>query len=181
MIARQSERLTIALRALTIAALIVAAAALVWQPSLDAEIPDESAGAVAGDSLFAFPPVPAARAGDALRVTTGNVFAASRRAPARRYAPASDAATAGGASSQDNAAFDPTTAGDAPSLLGTVLDALGDRALMLVSQVDSHPRFFRVGERAGSYRVRRIEAGRVVLDGPNGRLVLELKPNEARQ
>jgi hypothetical protein len=75
---------------------------------------------------------------------------------------------------------DPMFGGDTPSLLGTVLDALGDRALILAPQVDSIARFYKVGERIGSYRVRRIEAGRVLLDGPNGRVIIELKPNEAR-
>jgi hypothetical protein len=65
-------------------------------------------------------------------------------------------------------------------LLGTVIDALGARALLLAPSPDSLPKFYGVGERIGAYRVRKVEVGRVTLDGPNGRMVLQLKPNEAR-
>jgi hypothetical protein len=182
MIAAQSERLTSALRGLTLAAIAVAVGALVWRPSLEADLPDEATGALVGDSTGAFASVAPARAGDAQRITASNIFAASRHAPVRRFAPGRAAPDDAGADAESGTAYDPALAGEAPTLLGTVLDALGDRALLLAPQVDSSARFYRVGERVGSYRVRRIEAGRVVLDGPTGRLVLELlKPNEARQ
>ncbi|MGQ0643105.1 MAG: hypothetical protein ACT4P6_20350 [Gemmatimonadaceae bacterium] len=181
MIAQHSERLTTGLRALAMAFVAVAAAALLWRPSLEAELPDESAGALVGDSLRVFPAVSPARVGDAQRVAASNIFAASRRAPGRRYAPGSDVPASSATIGDAGMPFDPANAADTPSLLGTVLDALGDRALILAPQVDSIPRFYRVGERAGSYRIRRIEAGRVLLDGPSGRVVLELlKPTEAR-
>jgi hypothetical protein len=181
MIALHSERLVVGLRALTIAVVAIAAAALAWQPSLDAELPEEAAGAVMGDSALALQSVSPARAGDAARIAASNIFAANRRAPGRRYAPGTDVPATTGSGADAGMPIDPMAGADTPSLLGTVLDALGDRALILAPQVDSNARFYRVGERVGPYRVRRIEAGRVLLDGPNGRVVLELlKPNEAR-
>lgn len=180
MIAAQSEKLVAALRGLTLAAIAVGGVALIWQPRLEARLPAEAAGALLGDAATEFPPVPPDRVGDASRITASNIFAASRRAPSRRYAPGSELARASGAVTDVGTVLDPMFGGDTPSLLGTVLDALGDRALILAPQVDSIARFYKVGERLGLYRVRRIEAGRVLLDGPNGRVVLELKPNEAR-
>lgn len=181
MIAARSEQLVRALRAVSIVAIGVALLALPWRPALQATLPDQASGALAGDSMLAFPASHPARAGDAQRIVANNMFAASRRAPGRRYAPASDASAAPDAAVSDpGIVFDPALAADAPSLLGTVIDALGARALLLVPAVDSLPKFYSVGERLGTYRVRRIEAGRVTLDGPNGRIVLQLKPNEAR-
>jgi hypothetical protein len=181
MIVATADRLTRALRAVAVVSLAVAAVAPLWRPSLDAELPDESAGALAADSTRSFPDVPSARAADAQRVAQGNIFAAARRPPARRYVPGGTPPGTGAADPEAALPFDPAYTGESPTLLGTVLDALGDRALILIPQVDSTARFYRVGERAGPFRVRRIEAGRVVLDGPAGRVVLDLlKPNEAR-
>ncbi len=180
MIAARSEQLVRALRLASVAAIAVGGLALVWRPSLDATLPDDANSALAGDTLtFAAPQQ--ARAGDAQRVVANNVFASSRRAPGRRYAPATDASTAPDAAGGDpGITFDPALSADSPSLMGTVIDALGSRALLIAPAVDSLPKFYGVGERIGTYRVRRIEAGRVTLDGPNGRIVLQLKPNEAR-
>ncbi len=181
MSAARSDVLTRLLRAASVAVLTVAVSALLWRPSLDAELPDEATGTLTADSALAFPPVSAVRAGDAQRIVANNLFAASRRAPGRRYAPASDAAATPDATGDPGIVFDPLYSNDAPALLGTVIDALGARALVLAPAADSAARFYRVGERVGTYRVRRIEPGRVVLDGPAGRIVLELlKPNEAR-
>jgi hypothetical protein len=179
MTAARSERLT---RAAWIAAAALAALAVfgvVWQPALEAKLPDEAAGALIGDSVPAFNAAGNARMQAADRIIANNVFAATRRAPGRRFSPR--AAAANEPAADAGLVFDPTYATEAPSLLGTVLDALGDRALILAPAVDSSARFYRVGERVGPYRVRRIEARRVMLDGPTGRIVLELfKPNEAR-
>jgi len=180
MIAAHTDRVTRILRVATAGAIVLGATALSWRPSLDAALPDEATGALVGDSVLPFSALPAARAGDAQRVIANNVFAASRRAPGRRYSPAQDIPATASGGSDASMTFEPPAAVDLPSLLGTVLDALGDRALMTLPSIDSSSRFYRVGERVGAYRVRRIEPGRVVLDGPSGRVVLELKPNEAR-
>jgi len=180
MIAAHTDRATRILRVATATVIVLGAAALAWRPSLDAALPDEATGALVGDSVLPFSALPAARAGDAQRVIANNVFAASRRAPGRRYSPTQDVPTTSSGGGDASMTFEPPVAADLPSLLGTVLDALGDRALMMLPSIDSSARFYRVGERVGAYRVRRIEPGRVVLDGPNGRVVLELKPNEAR-
>jgi hypothetical protein len=180
MIAARGEKLVRALRLASLAALAVGALALLWRPRLEAALPDDG-NALAGDSTLTFPAQQEARAGDAQRVVANNVFASSRRAPVRRYAPATDASAGPDAAGSDpGIAFDPMLSPDAPSLMGTVIDALGTRALLLAPAVDSLPRFYTVGDRVGSYRVRRIEAGRLTLDGPTGRIVLHLKPNEAR-
>jgi hypothetical protein len=181
MIAARSEKLVRALRLASLVAITVGGLALVWRPRLEASLPGDASTALAGDSTLAFPAQQEARAGDAQRVVANNVFASSRRAPGRRYAPATDASAAPDAAGSDpGIAFDPALSADAPSLMGTVIDALGARALLLVPAADSLPKFYNIGDRIGTYRVRRIEAGRVTLDGPNGRIVLHLKPNEAR-
>ncbi len=181
MIAARSEKLVRALRVASVAAIAVGGLALVWRPGLEAALPDSATSELAGDSTLTFPAPLEARAGDAQRVVANNVFAASRRAPGRRYAPATDASAAPDAAVGDpGIAFDPAFSADSPSLMGTVIDALGARALLMAPAVDSLPKFYTVGERIGAYRIRRIEVGRVTLDGPNGRIVLQLKPNEAR-
>lgn len=181
MTAARSEQLTRLLRVASVVALTIAGSALLWRPALDAELPDEAAGTLAADSALAFVPLPADRAGDAQRMVANNLFAASRRPPGRRYAPGNDAGGTPDAAGDAGMVFDPALAADTPTLLGTVIDALGARALIQAPAADSVARFYRVGERVGAYRVRRIEAGRVVLDGPSGRIVLQLlKPNEAR-
>lgn len=179
MIATLSERLSRAAWLAAAALSALAVFAVVWQPSLEAKLPDEAAGALIGDSVPAFTAAGTARVQAADRIIANNVFATARRAPGRRFAPR--AAAANEPAADAGLVFDPMSAAESPSLLGTVLDALGDRALILAPAVDSSARFYRVGERVGPYRVRRIEAGRVMLDGPSGRIVLELlKPNEAR-
>ena len=176
MITARSEQLISALRLTSIGALGVAALALLWRPGLISSLPESQ---IASDTMMFAAPQPSA--GEAKRIVANNVFAASRRAPGRRYAPATDASAAPDAAGGDpGIAFDPALSTDSPSLMGTVIDALGARALLVAPAVDSLPKFYSVGERIGTYRVRRIEAGRVTLDGPNGRIVLHLKPNEAR-
>lgn len=178
--AARSEQLTRLLRVASVIAIAIAVAALLWRPSLEAELPDEAAGTLAADSALTFAPLPADRAGDAQRIVENNLFAPSRRPPGRRYAP-TDAAATPEAVGDAAMVYDPAYGNDTPVLLGTVIDALGARALLATPPAESAPRFYRAGERAGAYRVRRIEAGRVVLDGPSGRIVVQLlKPNEAR-
>ncbi|MGH7696014.1 MAG: hypothetical protein ACRENH_13595 [Gemmatimonadaceae bacterium] len=176
MIAARSEQLIRALRLTSIGALGVAVLAVLWRPGLMSSLPESE---IASDTVMFATPQPSA--GEAKQIVANNVFAASRRAPGRRYAPATDASAAPDAAGGDpGIAFDPALSVDSPSLMGTVIDALGARALLVAPAVDSLPKFYSVGERIGTYRVRRIEAGRVTLDGPNGRIVLQLKPNEAR-
>jgi len=176
MIAARSEQLIRALRLTSIGALGIVVLALLWRPGLMASMPESE---IANDTMMFAAPQPSA--GEAKRMVANNMFAASRRPPGRRYAPATDASAAPDAAGNDpGIAFDPAVSAEAPSLMGTVIDALGARALLMAPAVDSLPKFYSVGERIGTYRVRRIEAGRVTVDGPNGRIVIHLKPNEAR-
>jgi hypothetical protein len=176
--AAQSERLTKTLWVSAAFLAIVSAGAVLWQPALEIDLPDESAGALLGDSVSAFTAARMSNISAADRIIANNLFAATRRAPGKRFSPR----TAAQATDPGDAGpvFDPSYSADAPSLLGTVLDALGDRALLLASPADSLARFYRVGDRVGAFRIRRIDVGRVTLDGPSGRVVLDLKPNEAR-
>lgn len=177
--AAHSERATRVLWLGAVVLVTLAASALLWQPSLAVETADEAAGTLVGDSVPAFNAASTAHVNAAERIVANNMFAATRRAPGRRFAPRTPTQ---GAEMPGEAGlvFDPTYGVDTPSLLGTVLDALGDRALLLAPSLDSLPRFYRVGERVAGFRVRRIEVGRVILEGPSGRVVLDLKPNEAR-
>ncbi|MGQ0538264.1 MAG: hypothetical protein ACT4R6_04905 [Gemmatimonadaceae bacterium] len=158
------------------ALLAAAVIAVIWRPPLEARLPDEAAGSLAGDSLTALPTAAAERGGDTRLIIDHNIFATSRRAPSRRYAPD---AGAGPAPMADVSAFaDPMLGTAPPTLLGTVLQDGNARALLLAPG-DSAARFYSVGERVAGFRVRTIESRRVVLVGPTGRIVLDLsKPNE---
>ena len=141
--AGRTEQLTLALRLIMVAALSLGGGALLWRPSLDAEMPDEAAGTLAADSSPSFPGVPAARAADATRIVDNNLFAASRQPPTRRYNPA-QSANPEPFGVEPGLTADPTLAGEVPSLLGTAIDALGARALLQPSMSDSSAKFYRV-------------------------------------
>jgi hypothetical protein len=114
------------------------------------------------------------------------VFSPRRAAPSRRYSfgePAPepelgvDAGLAvpsdGVSMTMDSATA--STAGDAvPHLYGTMLGSADSTALMRLDARVNEPRLFRVGDRAGRYRVVGISDRAVTLMGPTGRVVLRL-------
>jgi len=66
-----------------------------------------------------------------------------------------------------------------PRLYGVVHGAAGPQALLRLERARSGATLYREGDRAGGYRVRRIDADHVALDGPRGGLVLRLMPRRS--
>lgn len=134
------------------------------------------------------PPAPDLGAAD--RVVHTDIFSARRSAPPRRYmfgeAPQDPDAMPSEPSPATPLAGEPvdstmaSTASDAvPHLYGTMLGPTGATALLRLEARVSEPRLFRVGDRAGGYRVTEIGDRSVMLMGPSGRVVLRLKqPDE---
>lgn len=130
---------------------------------------------------------PVADLGAAERVVRTNVFSPRRTAPLRRYSfgepmPEPDAAApdAGVAIPSEELAtsMDSTTASTVsdpvPHLYGTMLGPADSTALLRLDARVNEPRLFRVGDRAGGYRVVGISDRAVTLMGPTGRVVLRL-------
>ena len=61
-----------------------------------------------------------------------------------------------------------------PRLYGTMLGPTESTALLRLDGRIAAPRLYRVGDRAGGYRVAEISERSVALVGPSGRLVLRL-------
>ena len=122
-------------------------------------------------------------AGD--RVVNTNVFSSRRSAPTRRYV-FGEATTSADVMAADVSAatlagepVDSTTAStmnDAvPHLYGTMLGPNESTALLRLDARVAEPRLYRVGDRAGGYRVADIADRSVTLAGPSGRVVLRLE------
>lgn len=131
----------------------------------------------------------AADLGAAERVVRTDIFSSRRTAPSRRYMfgeltsesdvmPAEPSAAPLAGEPMDSAAA--STANDAvPHLYGTMLGAGEATALLRLDARVSEPRLYRVGDRAGGYRVAEIGDRSVTLVGSSGRVVLRMKhPDE---
>jgi hypothetical protein len=129
---------------------------------------------------------PVADLGAAERVVRTNVFSPRRTAPSRRYSfgepmPEPDATADAGvaipseglATSMDSTTAS-TVADPVPHLYGTMLGPADSTALLRLDARVNEPRLFRVGDRAGGYRVVGISDRAVTLMGPTGRVVLRL-------
>ena len=123
--------------------------------------------------------------GAAERVVRTDLFSSRRAAPPRRYsygegAPESDVpptemtvAPPLGGEAVDSATV--ATANDpVPRLYGTMLGPMESTALLRLDARIAEPRLYRVGDRAGGYRVTEISDRSVALVGASGRLVLRL-------
>jgi hypothetical protein len=133
---------------------------------------------------------PAPDLGAADRVVRTDIFSPRRAAPPRRYmfgettsepdaAPAEPAASAPLAGETVDSASVSTANDAVPHLYGTMLGPAGATALLRLDAAISEPRLYRVGDRAGGYRVAEIGDRSVILVGPRGRLALRLKqPDE---
>ena len=133
-------------------------------------------------------PAPDLAAAD--RVVRTDIFSPRRSAPARRsmYGESAADATASPTDSMTNPApaggetadSSASTASDAvPHLYGTMLGPVASTALLRLDASAPEPRLYRVGDRAGGYRVVEIGDRTVTLAGPGGRVVLRLKqPDE---
>jgi hypothetical protein len=129
---------------------------------------------------------PAADVGAADRVVRTNVFSPRRAAPSRRYSfgdpppepelgvDAGLAVASEGVSMTMDSATASTAADVVPHLYGTMLGPADSTALLRLDARVNEPRLFRVGDRAGGYRVVGISDRAVTLMGPTGRVVLRL-------
>ena len=124
------------------------------------------------------------------RVVRTDIFSSRRAAPPRRYTFGEATADADVATPTEQPVSAPlageamdsasaSTANDAvPHLYGTMIGP-ESTALLRLEPAVPEPRIYRVGDRAGGYRVTEIADRSVTLAGPNGRVVLRLKlPNE---
>ena len=125
--------------------------------------------------------------GAADRVVRTDIFSSRRSAPARRStlgetsdvpggAPADVTPTAlAGEPMDSTAGAVPSTASDVvPHLYGTMRGPTESTALLRLDARVSEPRLYRVGDRAGGYRVAEIADRTVTVVGPRGRVVLRL-------
>ena len=126
--------------------------------------------------------------GAADRVVRTDIFSPRRAAPPRRYVFGETAPGRGRRAGRDRRpplAGEPmdstsaSTANDAvPHLYGTMLGPAESTALLRLEASVSEPRLYRVGDRAGGYRVAEIGDRSVVLVGSSGRVVLRLKQRD---
>lgn len=123
--------------------------------------------------------------GAADRVVKTDIFSSRRGPPSRRYAfgetgePATDAApempSATPLAGEPLDSATASTANDAvPHLYGTMMGPAESTALLRLDASRSEPRLYKVGDRAGGYRVVDISDRTVTLVGPGGRVVLRL-------
>ena len=127
--------------------------------------------------------------GAAERVVRTDIFSSRRAAPKRRYVFGETGADADVAPAENPSAaplagepMDSTTASTAndavPHLYGTMLGPTEPSALLRLDAGISDPRVYRVGDRAGGYRVAEIGDRSVTLVGATGRVVLRMKQPE---
>jgi hypothetical protein len=132
---------------------------------------------------FALPATPAAiHASDpAARdvIVRANVFSATRTPPRTRYAPPDAAMPADAGALVDDPAEAVVEAVPVPQLYGTVVGAAGATALIAVDPGAAAAQLYRVGDRAGGWRVVRIGDRSAVLEGPGGRVTLRLRRSES--
>ena len=133
-------------------------------------------------------PAPDLRAAE--RVVKTDIFSSRRAAPSRRYMFGETGAEPDVAPTENPPAaplagepMDSTTASTAndavPHLYGTMLGPTESTALLRLDASISDPRVYRVGDRAGGYRVAEIGDRSVTLVGASGRVVLRMKhPDE---
>jgi hypothetical protein len=179
------RRLVLGLNAATVLLVIGGIALLVFPSPMPAGRSAASLVASTGALPDSVRQAPAPDFGAAERVVRTDIFSARRSAPAKRYVfgdtaqdadvtPTEMASTPLAGEPVDSAAV--STATDAvPHLYGTMLGAGGASALLKLDASVSEPRLYRVGDRAGGYRVVEIGDRQVTLSGSGGRVVLRLR------
>jgi hypothetical protein len=162
-------------RALMVAAALfalVAAAALVWPARVPTtQIVPGVIDSTAIKSATTRTVEVGADAADA--VVARNIFSPSRTPPARRYNPTEPD------ESVEVAPPEPETAGVSeaervPRLYGVVLGPAGATALLRLDPTVPDAQIYREGDKAGRYKVVKINEKSVILDGPTGRIELRL-------
>jgi len=179
------RRLVLGLNAATVVLVVVGILLLVVPspgPASRAQVTAIASATSASDSVR---PSAAADIGAADRVIRTDIFSPRRAAPSQRYVFGEGAPQADAASPEMTVApplagepLDSTTASTAadavPHLYGTMLGPTDATALLRLDAHVSEPRLYRVGDRAGGYRVADIADRSVTLMGPGGRVVLRL-------
>ena len=183
------RRLVLGLNAATVL-LVLAGLVLLAVPF---PLPTPSADATVVSSAGALPdsvrqaPTPDVGAGD--RVVKTNVFSSRRSAPPRRYmfgeatpsgdVVATDMSTPPVVAGETMDSTTASTVNDAvPHLYGTMLGPNESTALLRLDARITEPRLYRVGDRAGGYRVTDIADRSVTLAGPSGRVVLRMEKSQ---
>ena len=183
------RRLVLSLNAATVLLVVLGLVLLVApspMPSGGQASVAAATGGSAGDSVRLAP----ADVNAAERVVRSDIFSPRRSPPSRRYmygdggdqpdagSTAMTVATplAGEAVDTSSAA---TSEDAVPHLYGTMLGPNESTALLRLDANVAEPRLYRVGGRAGGYRVTEIDERSVTLAGSNGRVVLRLpRPNQ---
>lgn len=183
------RRLVLGLNAATVLLVLLGLVLLAVPFPLPTANADATVVASAGALPDSVRPVASPDVGAADRVVKTDVFSSRRAAPSRRYmfgevpTPA-DAATPDVSATPSLAGepVDSTTAStmsDAvPHLYGTMLGPNESTALLRLDGRIAEPRLYRVGDRAGGYRVADIADRSVTLVGPAGRVVLRLEKSQ---
>lgn len=183
------RRLVLGLNAATVLLVLAGILLLVVPSPVPAGRPQGSLLASTGALPDSVRQAPAPDLAAADRVVRTDIFSPRRSAPAHRSmfgevgaepepAPSDSlaAAPAGGETAESSA----STGNDAvPHLYGTMLGPTTATALLRLDASAPEPRLYRVGDRAGGYRVVEIGDRTVTLVGTSGRIVLRLKqPDE---
>jgi hypothetical protein len=182
------RRLVLALNAATVLLVLAGLVLLVVPFPLPTAKAEATVTASTGSLPDSVRPATSPDVSAADRVVKTNVFSSRRSAPSRRYlfgeaSPSADLATTdASASAVAGEPLDSTTASmmsDAvPHLYGTMLGPNESTALLRLDSRIPEPRLYRLGDRAGSYRVADIADRSVTLVGPGGRVVLRLEKSQ---
>jgi hypothetical protein len=179
------RRLVLGLNAATVALVVLGILLLVVPSPVPAGRALASVVGPAGSATDSVRQSPVADLGAADRVVRTDIFSPRRAPPSQRYVFGDGAQQADAAPPEMTVApplagepLDSTAASTAtdgvPHLYGTMLGPADATALLRLDSRVSEPRLYRVGDRAGGYRVVEIADRSVTLMGPGGRTVLRL-------
>jgi hypothetical protein len=174
-----TSRLVTMLQSITACGVVSAVFLLAWPADASVEPMAPALPALAASATPALQPSAAAMTDS---IVNANMFSLTRSAPDdRTFASApSDAvidASPAESFSADAVVDDSLSVGASepvPKLYGVVDGPSGLAALLRLNGASRGARLYREGDGAAGYRVRRIGADRVELDGPSGGVVLHL-------
>jgi hypothetical protein len=184
------RRLVLGLNAATVLLVLAGLVLLAVPFPLPTASPDATIVASAGALPDSVRSSPAPDVGAADRVVKTDVFSSRRSAPPRRsmfgevtpptdaMTPDPSAAPAGAGEPVDSTAAASTANDAVPHLYGTMLGPNESTALLRLDTRITEPRLYRVGDRAGGYRVTDIADRSVTLAGPKGRVVLRMEKSQ---
>ena len=183
------RRLVLGLNAATVLLVLAGLVLLAVPYPLPTADADAMVVASAGTLPDSVRPAAASDIGAADRVVSTDVFTPRRSAPPRRYmfgevptspdVPSTDVSSAPPLAGEPVDSATASTMSDAvPHLYGTMLGPNESTALLRLDARVAEPRLYRVGDRAGGYRVADIADRSVTLAGPGGRVVLRLEKSQ---